>query len=139
MRLPLRSTVFASLLALGLSACAGPERLPDTHHVLAQHQQLVLGAQPRLALTYEGAQDSRCPRDARCVWAGQVAYRFTLRIDNVAQGFWLAPGKPGFTAPALRGARIELDHHQQLPALAAQGDATDQGAAMPVAINIYGR
>lgn len=140
MRLPPRSLVLPLLTALALSACAGPERLPDTHHVLARHQQLVLGTQPRLSLTYEGANDSRCPPDARCVWPGQVAYRFTLRIDNVAQGFWLVQGKPGFTSPALRGARVELDRHQTVP-VAAQASASSTGSdlAVPVAINIFGR
>lgn len=121
-----------------LSACATQERLPDAQYTLSEHQTLSLPPQPvdqRLTLTYEGADDSRCPDNARCMWAGQLAYRFTLRINNVAQGFWLVQGKPGFTSPALRGARIELD-----PSFVPQprGMAEARPAAYPVVFNMYG-
>ena len=128
-----------SIAAAGLlSACATNEQLPDAQYTLAERQSLSLPPQPvdqRLTLTYEGADDSRCPDNARCIWAGQLAYRFTLRINNVAQGFWLVQGKPGYTSPALRGSRIELD-----PSFVPQprGMAEAKPAAYPVVFNMYG-
>ena len=121
-----------------LSACAAPEQLPDVQYTLVERQTLNLPPlmrDQRLSLTYEGADDSRCPDNARCMWAGQVAYRFTLRLDNLAQGFWLVPGKPGYTSPALRGARIELDPTFAAP---ARGMIEAKPASYPVVFNMYG-
>lgn len=129
----------AAVLAAGLlSACAGPERLPDLQYTLSERQTLNLPAvlrDQRLTVTYEGADDSRCPDNARCIWAGQVAYRFTLRLNNLAQGFWLIPGKPGYTSPALRGARIELDPNLTAP---PRGMVEARPVAYPVVFNMYG-
>lgn len=128
-----------SIAAAGLlSACATHEQLPDAQYTLSERQTLNLPPQPidqRLTLTYEGADDSRCPDNARCIWAGQLAYRFTLRINNVAQGFWLVQGKPGYTSPALRGARIELDPSFMPP---PRGMADSRPATYPVVFNMYG-
>lgn len=124
------------LVAAGLlAACAAPERLPDAQYTLHESERLNLVPEQRLTLTYEGADDSRCPDNARCMWAGQVAYRFTLRIHNVAQGFWLVPGKPGFTSPALRGTRIELDRNLAAP---PRGMSDARPSAYPVVFNMYG-
>lgn len=129
----------AALLAAGLlSACASSERLPDLQYALSERQTLALPPalrDQRLSVTYEGADDSRCPDNARCMWAGQVAYRFTLRLNNFAQGFWLVPGKPGFTSPALRGARIELDPNLVAP---PRGMVEARPASYPVVFNMYG-
>ena len=144
MRTLLRSTrrVFSiapACLAAGLlSACAGPEQLPNAQYTLSERQTLTLAPlvpDQRLTLTYEEANDSRCPDNARCMWAGQLAYRFTLRINNVAQAFWLVQGKPGYTSPALRGSRIELDPSFTPP---ARGMNDSRPATYPVVFNMYG-
>ena len=126
----------AVLVGAGLlSACASSERLPDAQYTLSERQSLQLAPEQRLSLTYEGADDTRCPDNARCITAGRVAYRFTLRIQNVAQAFWLVPGKPGYTSPALRGARIELDRSFDPP---ARGMIEARPASYPVVLNMYG-
>ncbi|OON64321.1 hypothetical protein B0920_13630 [Massilia sp. KIM] len=125
--------LFSLLAAAALGGCASSERLPDARYALAERQTLPLAE--RLTLTYEGAEDSRCPDNARCMWAGQVAYRFTLRIGTVAQAFYLVPGKPGYTNPALRGSRIELDRGLEPP---PRGMAETRPASYPVSINMYG-
>lgn len=126
----------AVVLGAGLlSACAGPERLPDAQYKLTERQSLQLAPEQRLSLTYEGADDTRCPDNARCMTAGRIAYRFTLRIQNVAQAFWLVPGKPGFTSPALRGARIELDRTFEAP---PRGMIEAKPGSYPVVLNMYG-
>lgn len=135
---PLLSVFSACAIAALLTACAATERLPDAQYTLAEHQTLPLPPatdDKPLSITYEGADDSRCPDNARCVRAGQVAYRFTLRIGNVAQAFWLVPGKPGYTSPALRGSRIELDRNLVAP---ARGMTNERPASYPVVFNMYG-
>jgi len=118
-----------------LTACAAPERLPEARYTLAERQSIQLAPEQRLSITYEGADDSRCPDNARCMRAGQVAYRFTLRVGGIAQAFWLVPGKPGYTSPALRGSRIELDRNLTPP---ARGMTRELPASYPVAFNMYG-
>jgi len=121
---------------LALATLAGgcavtPDRLPEARYTLAERQVLPLGE--RLSITYEGAEDSRCPDNARCIWPGRLAYRFTMRIGSVAQAFYLVQGQPGYMSPALRGSRIELDHLTPQPRAMA-GVAP---GAYPVTFNMY--
>ncbi|MGH8854015.1 MAG: hypothetical protein ACREWI_07020 [Telluria sp.] len=119
--------------ALVLGGCAAShDRLPQARYTLAERQTLPLAE--RLSITYEGAQDSRCPDDVRCVWAGRLVYRFTMRIGGVAQAFYLVRGQPGYMSPALRGSRIELDHLTPAPPRGMAGTAP---ASYPVTFNLY--
>lgn len=117
-----------------LAGCAATERLPEARYALSERESVVLAPEQRLSITYEGADDTRCPDNARCMAAGQVAYRFTLRINGIAQAFWLVPGQPGYTSPALRGSRIELDRALMAP---ERGMADSRPASYPVAFNMY--
>ena len=119
----------AASLLLG---CAPPDRLPEARYTLTERQVLPLGE--GLTITYEGAEDSRCPDNARCIWPGQLAYRFTMRIGNVAQGFYLVPGRPGYMSPALRGSLIQLDHLTPQPPRGIAGAAP---VSYPVTFNMY--
>lgn len=129
---PLLRVLFPLLAAGALAACASSERLPDARYTMVEHQ--VLPLTPRVNITYEGAEDSRCPEHVRCVWPGQVAYRFTLRIGTVAQAFYLVPGRAGYTSPALRGSRIELDRNLVAP---PPGMVDGRPASYPVTFNMY--
>lgn len=129
---PLLRVLCSLLAAASLGACASTERLPEARYTMTERQ--VLPLTPRLNITYEGAEDSRCPENARCIWPGQVAYRFTIRIDSVAQAFYLVPGRPGYTNPALRGARIELDRGLAPPPRTA---AQAGPVSYPVVFNMY--
>ncbi|MCC2954078.1 hypothetical protein LK542_00440 [Massilia sp. IC2-477] len=116
-----------------LSACAATkDRLPEARYTLAPQQVLPLAE--RLTITYEGAEDSRCPDNARCIWPGRLAYRFTMRIGSVAQAFYLVQGQPGYMSPALRGSRIELDHLTPPP---PRGMAGSPPPSYPVTFNMY--
>lgn len=116
-----------------LGACsATKDRLPDARYTMTPQQVLPLAN--RLTITYEGAEDSRCPDNARCIWPGRLAYRFTMRIGSVAQAFYLVPGQPGYMSPALRGSRIELDHLTPLP---PRGMAGSPAPSYPVTFNMY--
>ncbi len=129
----LRVFTLAGICAAFLGGCATTEdRLPEARYTMTERQVLPLAN--RLSITYEGAQDSRCPDNARCIWPGQLAYRFTMRIGGVAQAFYLVPGRPGYMSPALRGSRIELDHLTPLP---PRGMAGTTPASYPVTFNMY--
>lgn len=108
------------------------DRLHEARYTLSERQVLPLAE--RLNITYEGAEDSRCPDNARCIWAGRLAYRFTMRIGSVAQGFYLVQGQPGYMSPVLKGSRIELDHLTPPP---PRGMAGSGPASYPVSLNIY--
>jgi hypothetical protein len=125
--------------ALALGACSTTqERLPEARYTLSERQVLPLAN--RLTITYEGAEDSRCPDNARCIWPGRLVYRFTMRIGSVAQAFYLVKGQPGYMSPALRGSRIELDHLTPPPPRGmAAGGSTSGPTMYPVTINMYGQ
>jgi hypothetical protein len=121
-----------AVAALVGGCAATRERLPEARYTLTEHQVLPLAE--RLTITYEGAQDSRCPDNARCIWPGRLVYRFTMRIGSVAQAFYLAQGQPGYMSPALRGSRIELDHLTPPPPRGMAGAAP---LSYPVTFNMY--
>jgi len=123
---------FAALALAGLGGCATQDRLLEARYTMTERQVLPLAE--RLSITYEGAEDSRCPDNARCIWPGRLAYRFTMRIGNVAQAFYLVQGQPGYMSPALRGSRIELDHLTPPPPRGMTGAAP---SAYPVTFNMY--
>ena len=115
-----------------LGGCATThDRLPEARYTMTERQTLPLAE--RLTITYEGAEDSRCPDNARCIWR-RLSYRFTMRIGSVAQAFYLVPGQPGYMSPALRGSRIELDHLTPPPPRRMAGAAP---VAYPVTFNMY--
>lgn len=120
-------------LAVLAGGCAAPrDRLPEARYTLTERQVLPLAE--RLTITYEGAEDSRCPDNVRCIWPGRLVYRFTMRIGSVAQSFYLVQGQPGYMSPALRGSRIELDHLTPPPPRGMAGAAP---ASYPVTFNMY--
>ena len=127
----------ATLGLAGLGGCAATQdRLPEARYTMTERQVLPLAE--RLTITYEGAEDSRCPDNARCIWPGQLAYRFTMRIGSVAQAFYLVQGRPGYMSPALRGSRIELDHLTPPPPRGmAAGGTGSAPVSYPVTFNMY--
>jgi hypothetical protein len=80
---------------------------------------------PDVVLTLESVSDSRCPPGAKCVWAGQLEYRFRLQRGDSVDTFSLAPDKTSHASRLLPGARIELDRSAVPPA----GEAQAQGAS----------
>ena len=123
----------AALLASGCATTH--DRLPEARYTMTEHQTLPLAES--VNITYEGADDSRCPENARCIWPGRLSYRFTIRIGSVAQAFYLVPGQPGYMAPALRGSRIELDHLTPPPPRRLAGAQASAPMRYPVTFNLY--
>lgn len=130
----MRHLLALPLFCIVIAACAaapGTTGTPDAGRItLALHASAQL--RPGITLSYESVDDSRCPPDARCVWAGALVYRFSLRAPHAAaERFALEPGKPGHASARLGGALIELDE-----AFAAAPPAQGAAPATPVALRI---
>jgi hypothetical protein len=84
-RLPLLSAVAFALGCGGPSAVGSPDRSPDVSAALAQDFQLRPGETVELQgrgvrLTFvKVLEDSRCPIDAVCVWAGNATIQLHVR------------------------------------------------------------
>lgn len=91
-----------------LAACATISEAPvnDATLTLQPAQTLALGE--TISLRYERADDSRCPSNARCVWAGNLIYHFTLVGKTATEPFMLDADKPTFASKAFKGVQIVL-------------------------------
>ena len=91
-----------------LAACATISEAPvnDATLTLQPAQTLALGE--TISLRYERADDSRCPSNARCVWAGTIIYHFTLVGKSASEPFMLDIDKPMFDSKAFKGLRVVL-------------------------------
>jgi hypothetical protein len=78
----------------------------DATLTLQPAQTLPLGQ--TVSLRYDRVDDSRCPANARCVWAGTIAYHFTLIGKTASEPFMLGIDAPAYDAKALKGVRIVL-------------------------------
>ena len=86
-------------------------------------------------LRYERVEDSRCPPDARCVWAGKISYHFSLTSPAGTQQFALDPGAPVFNPPHLPGVSIALVVAELPPVRLANAPA-QASATPPVSLTI---
>ena len=94
-----------------LVACATPLSPPEPPtpgpYTLALHQRVALAR--GLTLSWDSVEDSRCPPNALCIWAGALVYRFSLRPEGGRpEAFELTWGQGGHAPALLAGARIEL-------------------------------
>lgn len=60
-----------------------------------------------VSLRFDSIADSRCPANVHCIWAGSVAYHFTLHSLKGKEGMRLEVGG-AFNSANLRGLRIAL-------------------------------
>ncbi|QNA88005.1 hypothetical protein G4G28_05050 [Massilia sp. Dwa41.01b] len=113
-----------------MAACAAPGGGPPGPITLALHASAQIA--PGLTLTYDSVEDSRCPPGVHCVWAGVLAYHFSLQGKNgPAERFELQPGKPGHASALLPGARIELDE-----SIAASPPPQGAAPTLPVRLRV---
>ena len=124
----------ASLLA----GCAAPTAAPvkdqsmNTNVTLQPERTVAVG--PTSVLRYDGVADSRCPPDVKCVWAGELAYKFTLTSPAGKEMFGLTAAKPAFDSSAVAGLHIALGDN---PAPKVQpANAPAPAPAHPVTITI---
>lgn len=83
----LMRSLFAALASASLAACAVVPP-PDTTPPAPAGSAVSLGQKVRVGdvvvTPVAVVEDSRCPLDARCVWAGRLVVR--TRIDGLADG-----------------------------------------------------
>ncbi len=131
-RLPLTTVPIAALIAvLSLAGCADAP-LKDGIYPLQPHQRVALSG--NTTLTYDSFSDSRCPANARCVWAGRLSFQFVLDGPGGPEEFSLGPDQPAATPKLLHGARVALDPGGIPPARNTY--ATRPGDVIPVTLRI---
>jgi hypothetical protein len=124
----------ASLLA----GCAAPSATPakdqsmNTSVTLQPERTVAVG--PTAVLRYDGAADSRCPPGVQCVWAGELAYKFTLTSPAGKEMFGLTAAKPAFASSAVTGLRIALGDNPEPKVRPANAPAP--APAHPVTVSI---
>jgi hypothetical protein len=138
MTLPRRllSLLCATTLALSVAACAAPgqaQQMKQGSFQLVPRQSVDLA--PGVALAFDKVDDSRCPPDVKCIWAGKLSYTFALKTPESAEVFTLGPDRPEYTSPALHGARIVLDTQ----AIPAPRPSQAAAAPHPVMLKVIGQ
>jgi hypothetical protein len=124
-------TSLAALVLLGLAGCAGAP-LKDGTYPLQPHQRVALSGDT--TLTYDSFSDSRCPANARCIWAGRLSFQFVLEGPGGREEFSLGPDQLSATPTSLHGARVTLDPASIPPVRNAT--ATRPGYAIPVTLKV---
>lgn len=99
---------FAAVSACMLVACTTLSEAPVNDATLTLQPQQTLALGETVNLRYERADDSRCPKDQQCVWAGKIVYHFTLVGKSASEPFMLDTDKPHFESSTLKGVRIVL-------------------------------
>jgi hypothetical protein len=122
--------LIAVLATLSLAACAAPP-VRDATYVLKPRQSIDLARD--VTLTYDSFSDSRCPANAKCIWAGRLAFRFLLDGPDGREEITLGPDQPVVAPAALRGARVALDVAAVPPARVTSMRPTD---LIPVTLKV---
>jgi len=121
----------APLVLVALAGCAGAP-LKDGSYPLQPYQRVALSGDT--TLTYDSFSDSRCPANARCVWAGRLSFQFVLEGPGGREEFSLGPDQPSATPKSLHGARVTLDPASIPPVRNAA--ATRPGYVIPVTLKV---
>jgi hypothetical protein len=130
-RPPLLIVISAIVAPLCLAACASAP-LKDGTYPLQPHQRVALSG--NTTLSYDSFSDSRCPANARCVWAGRLSFQFVLDGPDGTEEFSLGPDQLSARPKSLHGARVVLDPSSIPPA--RTGYATRPGDVIPVTLRI---
>ena len=123
--------LFVLLALLSLSACASAP-IRDGTYPLQPGQHVALSG--NTTLTYDSFSDSRCPANARCVWAGRLSFQFVLDGPDGPEEFSLGPDQLAATPRSLHGARVALDPASIPPA--RNSSTTRPGYVIPVTLKI---
>jgi hypothetical protein len=110
----MRHLLALPLLCTMLSACAAPAAPQASRFTLESGQSVQVA--PGVMLRLESVEDSRCPPDVRCVWAGRLACHFAIRRDgDLPDTFTLSPVAPSAEPRMLGGRSIVLDESSLPP------------------------
>jgi|AraplaDrversion2_2_1032049.scaffolds.fasta_scaffold01722_15 hypothetical protein len=126
-------TVLIALLSacLILAGCASAP-LKDGVYPLQPRERVALSG--NTTLTYDSFSDSRCPPNARCIWAGRLSFQFVLDGPGGREEFALGPDQLVATPKSLQGARVALDPASIPPARSTY--TTRPGDVIPVTLRI---
>ncbi|MES2900757.1 MAG: hypothetical protein V4723_13600 [Pseudomonadota bacterium] len=105
MTYPLRATALALLLLAGCATSTIDEPVKPATISLVPGADAPLSSS--VTLRFDSIADSRCPPNVLCVWAGTVAYHFTLSSRKGKEAMRLEMGD-SFDSVHLPGVRIEL-------------------------------
>jgi hypothetical protein len=122
----------AALSACLLAACATMSDAPVKDATLTLQPQQTLAIGETISQRYDSVADSRCPAGARCIWAGKIAYHFTLLGRAGSEAFTLEPGSPVFDSKVFKGVSIMLALAEPPPVRAA----TEPPLPHPVTVTI---
>lgn len=92
-----------------LAGCAGivtEQALRSGSHPLAERQAVALAR--AVSVRYDRFADSRCPKNAQCIWAGKVSYHFTLASPSGSESFALDYEGHQFTSATLPGVSFGI-------------------------------
>jgi hypothetical protein len=123
--------LLAPLVLIGLAGCAAAPLKAGTYP-LQPNQRVALSG--NTTLTYDSFSDSRCPANARCIWAGRLSFQFVLDGPDGREEFSLGPDQLAATPKSLHGARVALDPGSIPPV--RNTNATRPGDVIPVTLNI---
>jgi hypothetical protein len=94
----MRSILLASAIVAFAAACAPAARPASSAETAASSRTAGIGATARVgsvAVTPLAVlEDSRCPRDVTCVWAGRVLIRARIKADGRSSEAEMELGKP---------------------------------------------
>ncbi len=116
----LRALALACLLLAGCASARVDD--PVKAGAIVLHPATDAPLSRTVTLSFDRIADSRCPSNVRCVWAGSVAYHFTLSGMGGTEEFKLERGG-AFDSLRLKGVRIALSEAVPGP-VQAMGAAT---------------
>ena len=103
---PMKTLLLAIAAGL-LSACASVSDIPPSSTVaLLPGADAALGT--RAAVRFDAILDSRCPANVKCVWAGKIAYRFSLTGAGLPETFVLDANAPRHDSTRFAGVSVLL-------------------------------
>jgi hypothetical protein len=88
----MKHTAFAVLFGLALTGCVTPRINEDGSTEARLGQRVNLGG-PKVTVL-KVLEDSRCPMEARCVWAGQVRAQVRIELGSGISVQELVSNKP---------------------------------------------
>jgi hypothetical protein len=79
----IQNFVYFSLLFIGLTSCKTEKMtLQEGTMILKYQQPVIVDSSTKTLLTFTAVQDSRCPENTNCIWAGSVAVDLVFGQKN---------------------------------------------------------
>jgi hypothetical protein len=127
--LMIRAAIFLTCLALASCEAARTREqavVPGVEFVLAPGATASLADREVTVRFVAVTEDSRCPLDTTCVWAGEVRIQIALRVSGADSGVALAEG----TSAVAGGYRVTLSKVEPRPVSTAPIVASDYRATL---------